>query len=225
MSPPLHAVPDPAPGGVLGTLTSAVKSVVSGQRPWGEMVDIRQLSTPSGVGDAFSRVTKNVRYFFNNYLIFLSIVLISVIFFRPASLFTLLFLGASWTYLFVLHKRDIVIGERVIGLRMQYMLMTAFSAAVIFFFTNVGAMVGSSIGLGVALIVAHAGLLTPAVDPEADEAGPLDKVSGFLSNTVKSHAQKLSLDNLPFKLPDHPLSRKLERASDAFVTKLESGFM
>jgi len=65
--------------GIVGHLKASkewIQGKHAGVRPWGEFVNIKNISRPRGAGDAMRKVFHNVQHFQSNYLfVFLGLVI------------------------------------------------------------------------------------------------------------------------------------------------------
>jgi len=125
---------------------------------------------PSAVGQATTRLRKNVNYFKVNYLIWILTVLTVCMLANPQSLFVLsgalvrappafgtysngptTGIAASWAYLFVARgDAPLVIAGRPISEREKLLGASGVSVAVIFFLTSVGSVLFSAVCIGLA---------------------------------------------------------------------------
>mmetsp|Transcript_30180 Transcript_30180/g.57964 ORF Transcript_30180/g.57964 Transcript_30180/m.57964 type:complete len:229 (+) Transcript_30180:41-727(+) len=218
------------PTGVWGAAMETSSAFLAKQRPWRELVNIRSFSVPNGYLDYGNRLRKNLSYFGVNYLLSLLAIAVALLAFRPTALGMLGVIAAIWVYVFVVRASEMQIGRYVLNLKLQAIIMFFSSIVVIFYLTNVGAMLGSGMVCGAALICVHAGLRTPEQDIMAENAegsGTLFKgLTSFVeSNISKDSLDKMSIDSLKatFKLPDNAFTRRLERGMDSIVAKVEGG--
>jgi hypothetical protein len=95
-----------------------------------------------------------------------------------------------------------------------------FSFLVIFYLTNVGAVLSAGISTGMLIICVHGGLRTPQVDIVAENEGTNNFFGNFLE---KNFSENMSFDTVrsTFSLPDNPFTRRLERTADTLMAKVE----
>mmetsp|Transcript_33833 Transcript_33833/g.46842 ORF Transcript_33833/g.46842 Transcript_33833/m.46842 type:complete len:231 (+) Transcript_33833:88-780(+) len=209
--------------------TNYSQAIFARRRPVQELLDIRSFALPSGYFDYISRLRKNVAYFSVNYLIFLLIILAGIITFRPTSLGMLAVLTMVWVYLLVVRDAELQVGKYILSVKSQTILLAILSFLSIFYLTNIGALLGTGLTIGVLLICVHAGLRTPhqdKVDVENQENTFFGGVTSLMARSINPETlQKLNIDSVrtTFKLPDNSFTRGLERGVDSLVSKVEGG--
>ena len=117
---------------------------------------------PVPVGQASTRIRKNVHYFKVNYLIWLVTVAVVCMLANPRSLLVLFGLGSAWGYVFVVRgDAPLVIAGRAVSEREKLVGAAAISVAVIFFLTSVGSVLFSALCIGLAGVAVHGALRVP----------------------------------------------------------------
>lgn len=162
----MQAVAPPADGqgGVMGTV-AAVKEktsrVLATQKPWAEMIDRSSFSKPENLGEATTRLQKNLGYYRTNYLVFGVAITTLAFLSNPISLIWMALVGLLWFYLFMVRTAPLVINGREFSEREKLLGMSAASFVVIFFLTNVGAIFLYGASLGAMMIAVHAAFREP----------------------------------------------------------------
>lgn len=159
--------------GIRGTIVAVrekASRLLATQKPWTEMIDRSSFSKPDNLGEATTRLQKNLAYYRTNYLVFgLAITALAFVS-NPVSLIWMAILGLVWFYLFMLKTSPLVINGREISDREKMMGMSAASFVVIFFLTNVAAIFLYGASLGAVMVGAHAAFREPD-QLFVDEAG------------------------------------------------------
>ncbi|KAK3255838.1 hypothetical protein CYMTET_35003 [Cymbomonas tetramitiformis] len=208
-----------APGtfGWLYLVQNWSSSMLSRRQPWREMVHYRMVSSPDGFTDIMYRLRKNIPFFFYNYVIILLTIAVGIIVCRPKSLEVLAALLMLWIYVFAIRNAELVVKGRTISIFTQRCIMAGFSFLTIFYFTDMGLILSSGLSAGIAVIVLHAAFRTPEPDPESESATTWTGLQTFVQTSVTDKLSSFSTQSLPFKIPDNPFTRRLERAVDSLA--------
>lgn len=159
---------------MLGRLSTAFSAVLKEQKPWPELLDRSVMSKPANVGEAVTRIRRNVKYFRINYLVIMLASTAVSFLMHPTSLFMLALLAASWVYVLFIRQTPIVFGERTLTDREKVLGMSAISFIMIFFLTSVGTVFFSALAFSAAVISVHGACREPdhlfMDDVEADQS-------------------------------------------------------
>lgn len=191
-SPPVITT-TPAFRAFLSNLSSSVRLSLSHRRPWYELLDRSAFSRPASLSDATSRLRKNASYFRVNYAIAVSAVLAISLLSHPFSLLTLLFLLASWLFLYVFRSSadpPVVLFGRTFSDREILAGLVVFSVVVVFL-TSVGSVLISALMVGLAIVAAHGAFRVPEdlfLDDQEPAAGGL---LSFLGGNVPPVAARV----------------------------------
>ncbi|XP_039145795.1 PRA1 family protein B3-like [Dioscorea cayenensis subsp. rotundata] len=162
-------------------VTDSVRRVLAQGRPWSEVLDRSAFSRPESLSDATSRLRKNLPYFRANYSALLAAALGLSLLSNPGALLVLLFLLASWCFLYLFRPSDqpLVLLGRTFSDRETLGGLTLLTIIVVFL-TSVGSTIISALMVGAAIICAHGAFRMPEDlfldDPESGSA-----TTGFLS--------------------------------------------
>lgn len=150
---------------VLGSLLTRFKetsaSVLKEQKPWSEVLDRTVFSKPENMGEAMTRIKKNLSYFRINYFVIMVATCVVTFLMNPSSLFVLGLLMAGWFYLLFVRTTPVEVAGRVLSDREKLMAMSAISFITIFFLTSVGTVFFSALTFSAAVIAAHGAFREP----------------------------------------------------------------
>ncbi|CAM6007103.1 unnamed protein product [Sphagnum balticum] len=154
----------------------AIRGALAQKRPWGEMVDRSSFAKPESLGEATTRIRKNLSHFRINYgIVIVAVVALSLVL-HPVSLVVLGFVLAGWTYLYLVRTEPLVAFGRTFSEREVFVIMSVFSIVVVLM-TNVVSIVMSALLIGMAITATHGALRVPD-DLFLDEQ---EASGGFLS--------------------------------------------
>jgi ABC-type multidrug transport system permease subunit len=138
----------------------AVRFALAQKRPWGEMVDRSSFAKPESLGDATTRIRKNMSHFRINYaIIIVGIVALSLVL-HPVSLFVLGLVLAGWTYLYLVRTEPLVAFGRTFSEREILVIMGLLSIVVVLM-TSVGYILMSALLVGFLITAAHGAFRVP----------------------------------------------------------------
>ncbi|CAM6018804.1 unnamed protein product [Sphagnum balticum] len=137
-----------------------VRTALSNQRPWAEMVDRSAFAKPESLNEATGRIRKNLSYFRINYGILMFAVMALSLVVNPSSIFVLALVLAGWTYLYVVRKEALIVFGRTFTEREVLLSMTGISIVVIIF-SGVASLLLTAGVVGCALIAAHGAFKVP----------------------------------------------------------------
>ncbi|CAM6034081.1 unnamed protein product [Sphagnum compactum] len=138
----------------------AVRFALAQKRPWGEMVDRSSFAKPESLGDATTRIRKNMSHFRINYgIIIVDVVALSLVL-HPVSLFMLGLVLAGWTYLYLVRTEPLVAFGRTFSEREILVIMGVLSIVVVLM-TNVGYILMSALLVGFLITAAHGAFRVP----------------------------------------------------------------
>jgi hypothetical protein len=138
----------------------AVRFALAQKRPWGEMVDRTSFAKPESLGDATTRIRKNMSHFRINYaIIIVGIVALSLVL-HPVSLFMLGLVLAGWTYLYLVRTEPLVAFGRTFSEREILVIMGVLSVVVVLM-TSVGYILMSALLVGFLITAAHGAFRVP----------------------------------------------------------------
>uniref|UniRef100_A0A7S0VS06 PRA1 family protein n=1 Tax=Polytomella parva TaxID=51329 RepID=A0A7S0VS06_9CHLO len=138
-----------------------LSTVRAKRKPWHELIDRNAISKPATLGEATTRIRKNVNYFKLNYIIIILNTTVLSFLMHPSSLIVLLLLSASWAYVFLVRQGPLVINGKTLSEREKLLSMSALTFIMIFFVTSIGTVFFSAISLSIALVVVHGALREP----------------------------------------------------------------
>ncbi|CAK9881053.1 unnamed protein product [Sphagnum jensenii] len=138
----------------------AVRFALAQKRPWLEMVDRSSFAKPESLGDATTRIRKNMSHFRINYaIIIVDIVALSLVL-HPVSLFMLGLVLAAWTYLYLVRTEPLVAFGRTFSEREILVIMGVLSIVVVLM-TSVGYILMSALLVGFLITAAHGAFRVP----------------------------------------------------------------
>ncbi|KAG1669309.1 hypothetical protein FOA52_014870 [Chlamydomonas sp. UWO 241] len=172
----------------IARLKEAGATVLKQAKPWSELIDRNMFSKPENMGDALTRVKKNLAYFRINYFVVLLATCAVTFVMNPSSLFVLGLLLAGWIYVLFLRTSPLEIGGRTLSEREKLIGMSAVSFITIFFLTSVGTVFFSALSFSAAVIAVHASFREP--DNLFVDEGPAESQSflGILTGTPTASA-------------------------------------
>jgi hypothetical protein len=124
------------------------------------MVDRSSFAKPESLGDATTRIRKNMSHFRINYaIIIVDIVALSLVL-HPVSLFMLGLVLAGWTYLYLVRTEPLVAFGRTFSEREILVIMGVLSVVVVLM-TSVGYIFMSALLVGFLITAAHGAFRVP----------------------------------------------------------------
>lgn len=158
-SPVPQLQPQPSPATRISDLVSTFKdqghALISARRPWQELFHPPSFSRPANIGDAITRIRRNVAYFRANYILTILGVLLVGLFYHPFSFFACAALATAWFFLYFSRTAPLTILGRTFDDGSVLLWLTV-ATVVSLLFTNVGWNVIGSMTVGVALVGIHA---------------------------------------------------------------------
>ncbi|RYR34934.1 hypothetical protein Ahy_A10g049994 isoform A [Arachis hypogaea] len=152
----------------ISRLSSSLRQGFSDRRPWSELLDRSSISRPESLSDAYSRIRKNASYFRVNYVTLIALALALSLVTHPFSLLVLLSLLAAWSILYLFRPSD----------QPLFLFGRTFSDLL----TSVGALLISSLTVGLAVVCLHGAFRVPEDlfldDLEPRNAGLLSFLAG-----------------------------------------------
>lgn len=140
--------------GYISFAKERIRSGLGALRPWKEMVQLRSLSIPATVAEAFQRVSTNAAYFRMNYAIVILFILFLSLLWHPISLIVFVVTMAAWLFLYFLRDGPVVILGRSIDDRLV-MAVLAVVTIVLLFLTHVTVNILVSLLIGAVVVLAH----------------------------------------------------------------------
>ncbi|XP_078155385.1 PRA1 family protein B1-like [Carex rostrata] len=182
----------PAIRSFITRLNDTVRRSTSELRPWPEMIDRSAIARPASLSEATSRLRKNLPYFRVNYTAIVGLSLALSLVTHPVSLFLLLSLLASWSFLYLFRPSDppLTILGRTFSDRETLGGLVLISIIVIFM-TSVGSLIISAITLGAVLVCIHGALRVPEdlfLDEPDQQGGAAAGLLSFLGGAASSVA-------------------------------------
>ncbi|KAI9193951.1 hypothetical protein LWI28_001663 [Acer negundo] len=167
--------------GFLSRVKSTAQSLTSTRRPWRDFLDLSSFNLPISLSDATTRISQNLTHFRVNYtIILLSILFLSLIY-HPVSLIVFLLTLVAWFFFYFGREEPLtvfgfVVDDRAVAAALFVVTVIALVL------THVWANVLVSVGVGVGLVILHAGLRSTddlvMDDQESPYAVLLDDVDG-----------------------------------------------
>ncbi|KAI4385636.1 hypothetical protein MLD38_003635 [Melastoma candidum] len=182
---------NPALRSFLNRLSSSTRRFLSRSRPWIELVDRSSFARPESLSDAASRIRKNLSYFKVNYISLLAVALALSLITHPFSLFLLLSLLGSWSFLYAFRLPDqpVVFFNRTFSDKETLAFLVVLTVLVLFL-TSVGSLLISTVMVGVAFISLHGAFRVPEDlfldDQEASGSAGLLSFLGGVAPAVAS---------------------------------------
>lgn len=173
----------PAFRAFISRISSSLRQAFSQRRPWSELIDRSSISRPETLAEAYSRIRKNFTYFRVNYLTLIIFALAVSLITHPWSLFVLLGLLASWSFLYLFRPSDqpLVLFGRTFADRETLGLLVVLTIFVVFL-TAVGSLLISALMVGLAIVCAHGAFRVPEDlfldDQEVSSTGFLSFLGG-----------------------------------------------
>ena len=149
---------------------------------------MRKFACPEGVGDALHRFRRNTNDFGYNYCLLLLVISAGCVVTKPFSLVVIACLLMLWAYVFYVRAAETTFRGFTITLRLQGVILFAFSAFVLLVATDVSQLLMGGMTGGCFLCVAHAVLRVPEALPEDGERGIVGGFTEFVSSSFNSHA-------------------------------------
>ncbi|XP_010543179.1 PREDICTED: PRA1 family protein B5 [Tarenaya hassleriana] len=180
--PPAVSTTESQPQSTLAVVSRVAESIRSGlsrRRPWTELVDRSAFARPESLSDAANRFRKNYSYFRVNYACVVALTVAFSLFNHPFSLFVLLFIVASWMFLYLFRPSDqpLVLFGRTFSER-ETLGGLILTSIFLIFLTSVGSVLISAVMVGVAAVCVH-GAFRVTDDLFLEEQDPA--AMGFLS--------------------------------------------
>ncbi|XP_057736979.1 PRA1 family protein B3-like [Arachis stenosperma] len=167
----------------ISSLSSSLRQGFSDRRPWSELLDRSSISRPESLSDAYSRIRKNASYFRVNYVTLIALALALSLVTHPFSLLVLLSLLAAWSILYLFRPSDqpLFLFGRTFSDRETVTALVVLTVFVVFV-TSVGALLISSLTVGLAVVCLHGAFRVPEDlfldDLEPRNAGLLSFLAG-----------------------------------------------
>ncbi|KAJ4756977.1 PRA1 (Prenylated rab acceptor) family protein [Rhynchospora pubera] len=182
----------PAIRSFISRLSDTLRRSTSDLKPWQEMVDRSALTRPSSLSEATSRLRKNLSYFRVNYTAVVALSLALSLVTHPVSLFLLLSLLATWSFLYLFRPADppLSLFGRTFSDRETLGGLVLVSIIVIFM-TSVGSLIISAITVGALLVCIHGALRVPEdlfLDEPDQQGGAAAGLLSFLGGAASSVA-------------------------------------
>ncbi|KAI4370506.1 hypothetical protein MLD38_018856 [Melastoma candidum] len=187
------SISTPAIRSFLNRLTSSSSRLLSQSRPWTELADRSSFARPDSISDATSRIRKNLSYFKVNYISLLALTLALSLVTHPFSLFLLLSLLCSWSFLYVFRAPDqpVTFLNRTFSDKETLAFLVVLSIVVLFL-TSVGSLLISAVMIGVAIIALHGAFRVPEdLFLDDQEAGSNAGLLSFLGGVAPAVASRV----------------------------------
>lgn len=140
-------------------------SVWQSAKPWGEFFDTKKMSLPETRNEFQDRISDNLLYFTNNYLICFTILCCGSILIHPLSLVCIVVLVGLYVYMFVQNPGVVKVGSLQLKSNGK-LAVFAMVAFVVLYVTNAVGIIGSWALFGVIVSILHAACRKSVKEPD-----------------------------------------------------------
>lgn len=142
-------------------VTDGSRNLLRTSKPWKEFFAVASVSRPASIGDATSRLRKNISYFGTNYLVTLLLVLAAFFVTKPSSLIWIALVASLWVYVLVISPGTTIISGRPVSHLQKVIAVAAITAVIVFYFSSLGTLSLYGLLSGTGIIAIHGVMRTP----------------------------------------------------------------
>ena len=124
----------------------------------------RGISCPSSFREATQRMRHNLRDFSPNYMVLMLLMMVVSVLLKPWNFLTLFGIVVTWHYVINVRNKDLTIGEKVLTVRLQGVVILIAAAIVICFFTSFSTTFITCVSVAAGICGSHS--LMKALDEE-----------------------------------------------------------
>jgi hypothetical protein len=139
-------------------VATGTKDLLAHARPWSEVFDSEAWGKPADGAEALSRIRRNALRFRVNYVIVMAVVVMVGLALHPVALCVLGGLGIAWLRM---HMMPLQLNGRPVTDVERIAAAAAISVVTIFVFTSAGAVLTSSLLVGLGVVCAHGAMYVP----------------------------------------------------------------